>query len=86
MNATAPHRAAQPPLRADEFLTIVFAAALLTAPVCRVLRTTGEQLRARWWADDDDDDDDDDGDDGDDGTDGYRSDEEAGGRRRCSLS
>ena len=85
MNATAPHRAAQPPLRADEFLTIVFAAALLTAPVCRVLRTTGEQLRARWWGDDDDDADDDD-DDGDDGTDGYRSDEEADVRRRCSLS
>ena len=88
MNATASHRAAQPPLRADEFFTIVVAAALLTAPVCRVFRTTGEQLRARWWGDDDDDDDADDADadDDDDGTDGYRSDEEAGGRRRCSLS
>ena len=85
MNATAPHRTAQPPLRADEFLTLVFAAALLTAPVCRLLRTTGEQLRARWGAADDDDDDDDDGDD-DDGTDGYRSDEEAVVRRRGSLS
>lgn len=51
------NRSLQPepkPLSTDEAVSLVFAAALLTAPLCRVLRRLGERLRAKWQDESDD--------------------------------
>ena len=54
MNARFPHRTSSRPPSVEEGFLLLLAAAMLTAPLCRVFRVIGERVRERFCDDDDD--------------------------------